>query len=137
MTTSANEDVVRGMIVGSPFGRLVGAGAETIERDRVRVRLPFRPEVTTVGDLVHGGAIASLIDTAATAAVWSGTDLQQSSRGTTIGFSVNFLAGARGQDIVATAEVIQRGKTICICNVEVTDDSGKAVARALVTYKIG
>lgn len=111
--------------------------AESVERDCVRVRLPFRPQVTTVGDLVHGGAISSLIDVAATGAVWSGADLSQSARGTTIGFSVNFLAGARGRDIVATARVIQRGRAICVCDVQVDDAAGAVVARALVTYKIG
>jgi acyl-coenzyme A thioesterase PaaI-like protein len=39
-----------------------------VERNRVVVRLPFRPELTTVGDLVHGGAIGALVDVTATAA---------------------------------------------------------------------
>jgi uncharacterized protein (TIGR00369 family) len=133
---TGSTDVVRDVIVASPYGRLLGVMAEHVETDRVRVRLPYRPDVTTVGDLVHGGAIAGLIDTAATAAVWSGADLTQSQRGTTVGFTVNFLAGARGCDLLATAQVIQRGRTICVCEVQVEGD-GKAVARALVTYKIG
>src|SRR5213593_2141335 len=121
---STSEDLVRNVIVGSPFGILVGVEHETIETGRVRLRLPFRPEVTTVGDVVHGGAIASLVDVAATAAVWSGADLAASQRGTTIGFSVSFLAAARGQDLLATARVIQRGRTICVIDVEVGGADG-------------
>jgi len=90
-----------------------------------------------VGDIVHGGAIASLIDTAATAAAWSRADLGKPVRGTTVGFTVNFLAAARGQDITATAKVIQRGRIICVCDVEVRGLDGASVARALVTYKLG
>src|SRR5436305_2041206 len=90
---SATEDLVRNVIVGSPFGTLVGVEPEAIERDRVRLRLRFRPEVTTVGDVVHGGAIASLVDVAATAAVWSGADLERSQRGTTVGFAGDGGAG--------------------------------------------
>ena len=134
---SGSEDLVRNVIVGSPFGTLVGVVPETIEPDRVRLRLPFRPEVTTVGDVVHGGAIASLVDVAATAAVWSGADLAASQRGTTIGFALNFLAAGRGQDLLATATVIQRGRTICVCEVDVRGVDGDPVARALVTYKVG
>jgi uncharacterized protein (TIGR00369 family) len=134
---SGSEDLVRNVIVGSPFGTLVGVVPETIEPDRVRLRLPFRPEVTTVGHVVHGGAIASLVDVAATAAVWSGADLAASQRGTTIGFALNFLAAGRGQDLLATATVIQRGRTICVCEVDVRGVDGDPVARALVTYKIG
>ena len=130
-------DLVRDVIVRSPFGLLVSVEPETIEPDRVRLRLPFRPEITTVGDVVHGGAIASLVDVAATAAVWSGADLATTQRGTTIGFTLNFLAAGRGQDLLATATVIQRGRTICVCEVDVRGVDGSPVARALVTYKIG
>jgi uncharacterized protein (TIGR00369 family) len=104
--------------------------------DRVQVRLPFRPEVTTVGDLVHGGAIAALVDVAATAAFWTGADLARKPRGTTIGFTVNFLAPARGCDLVAEARVVQRGRSISVGEVTVTGAGGRAVARALVTYKL-
>lgn len=130
-------DLVRDVIVRSPFGLLVSVEPETIEPDRVRLRLPFRPEITTVGDVVHGGAIASLVDVAATAAVWSGADLATTQRGTTIGFTLNFLAAGRGQDLLATATVIQRGRTICVCEVDVRGVDSNPVARALVTYKIG
>jgi uncharacterized protein (TIGR00369 family) len=131
------EEIVRAVIVGSPYGALLGVHLEAVEPDRVRVRLPFRPEVTTVVDVVHGGAIASLVDVAATAAVWSGVDPSTTSRGTTIGFSVSFLALAHGRDLLATAHVVQRGRTICVVDVEVETADGAAVARALVTYKIG
>ena len=131
------EEVVRAAIVGSPLASHLGLQVERVEVDRVGVRLPFRREVTTIGDVVHGGAIASLIDTAATAAAWSGADLEQQSRGTTIGLTVSFLAAGRGQDLVAAARVIQRGRTICVCEVDVAGADGARVARALVTYKLG
>ena len=93
--------------------------------------------MTTVGDIVHGGAISALIDTAATAAAWSGADLAANPRGTTIALSVNFIAAARGQDITAEARVIQRGRTITVCEVSVDGSDGKRVANALITYKLG
>lgn len=130
------ESVVRDAIASSPLGRLMGFVAEAIEPDRVCLRLPFRTEVTTIGDLVHGGAIAALVDAAATAAAWSRADLARSPRGTTIGLTVNYLNGARGGDVTATATVVQRGKSIVVCEVEVRDGAGLSVARALVTYKL-
>src|SRR5438105_11614242 len=137
MSSSANEDLVRGAIVSSPLAGLLGIDVVAIERDHVRLRLPYRTEVTTVGDVVHGGAISALIDSAATAAAWSGADLSTNPRGTTIALTVNFLAAARGQTIVADARVTQRGKTITFCEVEARDAAGKLVATALVTYKLG
>ena len=132
-----NADIVRSLIVGSPFGALVGLRLEEVGRDLVRVRMPFRPEVTTIADVVHGGAIAALVDVAATGAAWAGAEGGPGARGTTIGFSVNFLAAGRGQDLVATARVLQRGRTICVIEVAVAAADGGAVARALVTYKLG
>lgn len=134
---SQNEEIVRSMIAGAPYGRLLGIEIVSIEPDRVRLRLPFRQVLVTIADVVHGGAIASLVDATATAAVWSAASLEGTPRGTTIGFTVNFLAAARGEDVLADARVIQRGRTISVCDVEVTGARGKSVARALVTYKLG
>jgi uncharacterized protein (TIGR00369 family) len=134
---TVNEDMVRGAIASSPLGALLGIEVESIAADRVALRLPFRNEVTTVGDIIHGGAISALIDSAATSAAWSAADLSQSPRGTTIALTVNFIAAARGQTIVADARVIQRGKSITVCEVETRDAAGKLVASALVTYKLG
>ncbi len=133
---AANEEIIRQAIITSPLAALLGAEAVDVSPDRVRVRLPFRPEVTTVGDLVHGGAIAALIDVAATAAFWTGADLAQNPRGTTIGFTVNFLVPARGADLVADARVVQRGRSISVGEVAVESADARAVARALVTYKL-
>jgi uncharacterized protein (TIGR00369 family) len=123
-------------IVGGPFARLVGLRTESIEIDRVRLRLPFRSEVTTVGEMVHGGAIASLVDVAATAAAWAHPDSSLEARGSTVGFSLNFLAPGLGGDLIADARIVQRGRSLCVCEVAVADESGKAVARALVTYRL-
>lgn len=128
--------LVEGFIVGSPYGRHLGVVSEAIEVDRVRVRLPYREALTTIGDMVHGGAIASLVDVAATAACWASPTVEPIARGTTIGFTINYLNAGRGRDLIATADVIQRGKAIVVCSVSVraTDDS--EVARAIVTYKL-
>ena len=132
--TAAGE-VVRDLIVAAPFGTLLGLELVDVAPDRVRIRLPYRTAVTTVGDLVHGGAIGALVDVSATAAAWSGADLARRPRGTTIGLSINYLNPARGHDLVATAVVVQRGQSIVVCDVTVADDAA-LVARALVTYKL-
>jgi uncharacterized protein (TIGR00369 family) len=130
------EPILRDAIAGAPLGRLLGVELLDATLDRVRTRLPFRPEVTTFGDLVHGGAIGALIDVTATAAAWTGADVSRGPRGTTIGLTVSYLNGARARDLVATGTVIQRGQSIVVCEVAVADDAGTAIARALVTYKL-
>lgn len=128
--------LVDGAIVRSPYGKLLGLELVSAEPDRVRVRLPYRIDVTTLGDTVHGGAISALVDAAATAAFWAHPAASPSARGTTIGFSINFIAAGRGQDLVANASVRRRGREICTGEVSVTDAAGREVAVALVTYKM-
>ena len=128
--------LVENAIVRSPYGKLLGLALVSLEPDRVRVRLPYRPEVTTLGDTVHGGAISALVDAAATASFWANGEITPNARGTTIGFTINFVSAGRGQDLVADARVRRRGREICTGEVSVADANGREVAVALVTYKL-
>lgn len=123
-------------IVRSPFGRALGAETASVEPDRVVVRLPFSPRNVTVGEMVHGGAIASLVDIAATGAAWSGVEDPAAHRGTTIGLSVSYLAAALGSALSAEAVVRRRGRSVCFVDVTVRDDADREVASAQVTYKL-
>jgi len=87
-------DRIAGPIVRGPFGRLVGTEVARVEPDRLVIRLPVRTEVTNGADIVHGGATAMLVDTAATAAAWASDRVGPETRGTTVGFAINFLAPA-------------------------------------------
>ena len=98
------------LIVKGPYGALLGVELVDAAEDCVRLRLPYRSEVTTLLDTVHGGAISGLVDCAATAAFWAIPEITAGSRGTTIGFSISFLSAGRGSDLVATARVRRRGR---------------------------
>lgn len=129
--------LMREFIPSSPFAGRVGIEIETLEPDRAVLRLPYQEQNATMGDLLHGGAISALVDTAAMAAAWSGGDLPDQLRGTTVDMSLTFIAGARGEDLAAEARVLRRGRSLCYCDVEVTGEDWRLVAKALVTYKLG
>jgi uncharacterized protein (TIGR00369 family) len=137
--TSGNDvaNVLAAYVEHSPFAVHLGLRSEVVEPDHVRLAMPFREELATVGDLVHGGAISTLVDTAATLAAWSGLDSLDNVRGTTISLAVTFMSAARGSDLVADARVVRRGKTICFCEVDVLDADRTTVAQGLLTYKLG
>ena len=132
----AGAGIMREFIPASPFARHVGIEIDTLDADRARLRLPFTDAVATMGDLVHGGAVTTLVDTAAMAAAWCTDDVPGELRGTTVGLSVDFVAAGRGA-LVAEARVLRRGRSLCFCDVEVFDDDERLVAKALVTYKLG
>ena len=51
----------------------LGISLTTLEAERVVLAMPFRPDNVTVGSVVHGGAIATLVDIAGAAASASGS----------------------------------------------------------------
>ena len=130
-------DIITEFLKHSPFVAHLGMRLTAIAPDHAQIQMPFRDELITIGDVVHGGAISALIDTTAMAASWSTETPPANLRGTTVGFTVNFLAAARAVDLTARASVLQRGRNLCVADVDVTEPSGRLVARGLVTYKLG
>jgi uncharacterized protein (TIGR00369 family) len=129
--------LARGWLDSSPFVAQLGIRLEEMGPDRVRLAMPFTDSLPTMGDVIHGGAISSLIDTAAAAAAWSGAEVPERPRASTIGLTVDFLAPARGQGVTADARVVRRGGTgLCFCEVSVAAEDGTQVALALVTYQL-
>ncbi len=128
--------LVERAIVRSPYGTLLGVELEEASEGRVRLRVPYRGDLTTFGDTVHGGVISGAIDVAATGAFWASASIPSGARGTTIGFTVSFVSAARGKDLLASAVVRRRGREISTGEVTVTDSDGREVALALVTYKL-
>ena len=127
--------LARGWMESSPFVAHLGIRLDELTPNRARLSLPFTDSLPTMGEVVHGGAISSLIDTAAAAAAWSGADVPERIRASTIGISVEFLAPARGQGVTAEARVLRRG-AITFLAVDDAADDGQAVATALVTYRL-
>jgi uncharacterized protein (TIGR00369 family) len=122
----------------SPFGKLVGLRLRQIALDEVELVMPYDAKLATAGDLIHGGAIGTLIDVAATGAAWSGANFSEAApRAATISYTVDLLRPARASDLLASARVTHRGRMICHCEVDVTDSEGRVVAKGLVIYRIG
>ena len=119
-----------------PFAVLLGLQIEEVRPDFCRMRLPFRPAVRTAGEVVHGGAISTLIDSAGVVAAWSNVT-SSPTRGATANLSVSFLAAAQAVDLFAEARVIRRGRSMVFVDIDVTTQAGTAIAKGLLTYKLG
>lgn len=130
-------DVMRDFLPTSPYVAHLGMRLADVRPGTATLILPFTEQVVTIGTTVHGGAIASLIDTTAMVAAWSDAGVPGTLRGTTVGLTVNYLAAARSDDLHATATVLRRGRSLVYLDVDVRGASGSLVAKGLVTYKIG
>jgi uncharacterized protein (TIGR00369 family) len=130
-------DLARAWFESSPFVRLLGLKLKSLPTDEAVVEMPYREDLATAGDVVHGGAIGALLDTAAALAAWSAHEPASGTTWGTIGISTSYLAAGRGEDLRAHARVSRRGRSVCHCRVDVTGADGRPVAEALVTYRLG
>lgn len=130
-------EFIRQFFPTSPYVTHLGMQLTDIQPGVAILTLPFAPSVVTIGNIVHGGAIASLIDTAAMVAAWSDAEIPSKARGTTVQLTVAYLAPAEQEDLQATARVLRRGRSLVYLDVDVQSASGTPVAKGLVTYKLG
>jgi uncharacterized protein (TIGR00369 family) len=114
-------------------------GMEFVEGDvgYAKIKLHYQDENSTMGKALHGGAIASLIDTTGAMAAWTTAAIATPVYfGSTVGVNVNYLSGAIGEDIFAEGRVLKRGKEIIYSDVRVTNADGKLLAQGTVVYRI-
>ncbi|MBE5767858.1 MAG: PaaI family thioesterase [Clostridiales bacterium] len=75
---------------------------------------------------VHGGAYASLIDVAAYWAAYS--DQAEDAGMTSLDLAVTNLSMCRGGKLTAHGKAVKEGRSICLSEVTITDDTGKLIA---------
>ncbi|MFZ9627757.1 MAG: PaaI family thioesterase [Ilumatobacteraceae bacterium] len=117
------------------FPSLVGLEIEEIRTDYCRMRMPFRHDLEQPAGVVHGGAIATLLDTVVVPAV--GQAYGPDARFSTVDFHLQYLSALAVDDAVAEGWVVRRGRTLVFCEAEaVAVRTGAVVARALLTYHV-
>ena len=130
----SRREIIEQFIPNSPHAAALGIRVVSLGTDEAVLELPFKPELATIGEVVHGGAIGALIDTAAMAAAWSTDEVPENPAGSTVSLSVNFASAASGVDLRAT-EGRKRGGRLSFCEVDVTDPEGTVVAHGIATYR--
>jgi uncharacterized protein (TIGR00369 family) len=138
---ASGRDVIAAFLPQSPFVAKLGIVVEHLGDEEVRLRLPWDPTNTTMADMVHGGAIATLADLAVMAAAWCGREAPPSLRGVTVSDPcrrpMTPMAPARATDVVAIGRALRRGRSLVDCEADIVDPEGNLLAKALATYKVG
>jgi len=122
-------------VEAEPYCRALGVAVETLDDGRARLRLPYDDRNSNPGRALHGGVAASLIDIAGSLAARTGFDPDADMESSVIDVAVSYLAAAIGEEIVADANVLRRGKEITYSDVAIATMEGKAIARGLVTHR--
>jgi len=114
------------------FPRSLGIELDSIEQGRARLSLEVRQQHLQLSGIMHGGAIATLIDTAVAFAIVGAS--KPGARFTTIEMKVNYLRPIREGRVVADARLIRDGRRIVVSDCDLFDSEGKLAAKGLLTY---
>ena len=100
-----------------PFMTTIGAVLTDVGAGTVEIELPFSGHLTQQHGFIHGGAVATLADSAcgfaALASMPAGTGVL------TAEFKLNLLAPAAGERLIAKGKVIKAGRTLTLAMAEI------------------
>jgi acyl-CoA thioesterase len=130
--TSEQKQAARDAFKKVPYLKLIGMELVDLKSGEAILRLQMRDELRQPHGLLHGGATASIIDTAMAFAVI--TKLAENEKASTVDLTVHYLRPVTTGAIVCTAKVVKAGKRLLTVSAEVVNDEEKLIATALSTY---
>jgi uncharacterized protein (TIGR00369 family) len=115
------------------IGRLLGMRFDDVESGRVVVSLDTRPDFINPLGIVHGGILATLLDTAMGCAVH--TTLPAGVSYSTLELKVNYIRAVPpdGRALTAEGNVIHSGRRTATAEGKVLDQRGKLIGHATTT----
>jgi uncharacterized protein (TIGR00369 family) len=115
-----------------PYAHVLGIELDDVSKGKATLGLEIRKELTQNHGVVHGGAIASLIDTAMAFAIIS--LLAPREKVTTVDLTISYLRPLTHGRITAMAQVVRAGRRLFVVSADVFDANGKLATTALSTY---
>jgi uncharacterized protein (TIGR00369 family) len=114
---------------------LLGIRFIEVTREKAVAELSVRPDLCTLGQVLHGGAIMAFADTLG--AVATIANLPEGARTTTIESKTNFLSAAPlGSRIVGESTPVHRGRTTMVWQTQIKSEAGRLVALVTQTQMV-
>lgn len=129
---SAHVERISGALDRVPFAKLLGIELEEIDSGVATLAFDIKPEFKQNNGVVHGGAIASLIDSATAFAIIS--LLSPGEQATTVDLTISYLRPLTHGRARAVARVLRSGRRLITVSAELFDVKGTLSATALSTY---
>jgi uncharacterized protein (TIGR00369 family) len=129
------ERELRERVRATNTARQFGFVVQHAERGKVTMRMPVNARHKQVHGVVHGGVLAALADTAGGLATYMACP--RGARVATVEMKINFLEAVEAGHVTAEAEVVRIGRHIAVTDCDLRDDSGRLVAKALMTFFVG
>jgi 1,4-dihydroxy-2-naphthoyl-CoA hydrolase len=117
------------------FPGLMGMQLTEVNPERIVASMEVRPELCTVGEILHGGALMAFADTLG--GIATVVNLERGARTTTIESKTNFLGAMPvGTRIIGECTPLHRGKTTMVWQTLVKSENGKLCAVVIQTQMV-
>jgi len=117
---------------GVPFLKLLGIEVESVAPGTATLVVPVRRELMRNDGIVHGGVMASLIDSAFAFAIIP--ILGDGERTVTVDLTIHYLRPLSSGVAKATARIVRAGRRVITVSADLFDENDKLAATALSTY---
>jgi uncharacterized protein (TIGR00369 family) len=115
-----------------PFAKLLGIEVDSLEPGHAVLSMPMREDLKRNGGIAHGGAVATLIDSAMAFAIVP--ILAENERSITVDLTIHYLRPVSEGTARASARVVRAGKRVITVSAELFDSQEKLAATAISTY---
>ena len=135
MTPELNDEQrrrIEAMREAVPFLKHLGIEVESVGPGTATLLLPVSAELKRSDGIIHGGAVASVIDSAFAFAIIP--ILGEGERTVTVDLTIHYLRPLTGGVAKAAARVVRAGRRVITVSADLFDENEKLAATALSTY---
>ena len=115
-----------------PFAKLLGIEVDSLEPGHAVLSMPMRDDLMRNGGIAHGGAVATMIDSAMAFAIIQ--LLGENEHTVTVDITIHYLRPLSAGTARASARVVRAGKRVITVSAELLDHNDKLAATAISTY---
>jgi uncharacterized protein (TIGR00369 family) len=132
--TAERAALQQNMLSKLPLFQTIGLRLERLAKDYTKVSIAPRPDLAQPRGILHGGILATLVDTAAGQAVF--TTLKLDHDVVTVHLDTKYFKPVRNERIFAEGQVVRKGRNLAHTDVSVITESGALVARGWCVLKL-
>jgi len=118
----------------SPYYKHLGMKIVKIRDKSSEAHLVLGAEHKNIWNTIHGGAVASLLDSTCGSSLYSMLDTDEGA--ITVDLRVNYLAPPREGLMIGKGKFVHRTRNLAWSEAEAYDNDGKLVARAQAIHRI-
>src|SRR5215475_6873420 len=130
--TRAHLEYARSRVKLSKFSALMGFEVVKLSNGGAVLEVTTADHHRQIHDVMHGGVIAALADTAAAIAAY--TVVPRGTEVVTLELKINYLLPVSEGKLTAEGKVLRAGRNFIVVECDVTREEGSLAAKALMTF---